>query len=146
MSTKSLIGVHNKVDNTVDCIYCHFDGYVDHSAGVGQLLRIHYNTFEKAQTLLELGDISALAETIESCDAYNDNCKARTVRFDEYNKDSEFTLSHDYLYLLKEDTDGYMKWFYQTADLKEFELVTADLVTVFVEDDLDEDYENENQN
>lgn len=42
-------------------IYCHWDGYPSH---VGRILHEHYNTQEKAETLIALGDISALYENI----------------------------------------------------------------------------------
>ncbi len=136
MSTRSLIGVHNKVDDTVDCVYCHFDGHVDHPTGVGQMLRIHYNTLEKAKEVLELGDLSSLEETVDKCVAYHrdrgddiEDCKSRNIRLTEYHKDILYADNYDYLYLLKEDTDdGYVKWFYQTENNEEgFKLVTADL-------------------
>jgi len=61
MSTRSRIGIVNK-DGTVRSIYCHFDGYPE---GVGETLRKHYNTPEKINELLDLGDISTLGEFYE---------------------------------------------------------------------------------
>ena len=61
MSTRSNIGILNE-DGTVDYIYCHFDGYLDHN---GRILNEHYNTEEKVRELILLGDMRALVENIE---------------------------------------------------------------------------------
>jgi hypothetical protein len=60
MATRSLIGKLNS-DNTVDYIYCHWDGYVDNN---GRILYEHYNTLEKVDALLALGDLSSLGNEI----------------------------------------------------------------------------------
>ena len=48
-------------EGTVHAIYCHKDGYLDHT---GRMLFDHYNSFEKAKELVELGAISFLETTI----------------------------------------------------------------------------------
>lgn len=58
MSTRCRIGVEQE-DGTIKSIYCHFDGYLDH---VGRLLQTKYNSLEKVNSLIELGDISSLGE------------------------------------------------------------------------------------
>ena len=73
MSTRSNIGILNQ-DGTVDYIYCHFDGYLDHN---GTILNENYNTEEKVRELISLGDMSALAETIEHSVFYNRDRKER---------------------------------------------------------------------
>ena len=60
MATRSLIGKLNS-DNTVNYIYCHWDGYPSHN---GAILHEHYNTPEKVDTLLALGDLSSLGNEI----------------------------------------------------------------------------------
>jgi hypothetical protein len=60
MATRSLIGKLNS-DNTVDYIYCHWDGYLEHN---GRILHEHYNTLEKVDALLALGDLSSLGNEI----------------------------------------------------------------------------------
>ena len=57
MGTRSNIAAN--VDGKVKVIYCHFDGYIEH---VGQVLYDHYNSQERAEELLALGDISSLDE------------------------------------------------------------------------------------
>ncbi|ECI5353051.1 post-segregation killing protein PndC [Salmonella enterica subsp. enterica] len=56
MSTRSSITVKT-TDGKFRTIYCHFDGY---PSGVGKTLAQHYDTQEKAETLLAGGDISFL--------------------------------------------------------------------------------------
>lgn len=56
MSTNSTIRI-NRADGTQTGIYCHWDGYV---SGVGTILQLAYNTAEKVEELLKLGDLSSL--------------------------------------------------------------------------------------
>lgn len=61
MSTRSTIAV--KFPNgAVKAVYCHFDGYPE---GVGATLSEHYNTQKKAETVVSLGDLSVLDESME---------------------------------------------------------------------------------
>ena len=60
MATRSLIGKVNP-NNTVDFIYCHWDGNPDHN---GEILKQYYNTPEKVDELLALGDLSVLGPEI----------------------------------------------------------------------------------
>ncbi len=60
MGTRSDIIVH-RADGKWARIYCHWDGYPEHN---GFLLFEHYASQEKAEALVALGDLSALAETI----------------------------------------------------------------------------------
>lgn len=61
MSTNASIAVEHK-DNTVSVVYLHYDGSVNWA---GKTLVRHYNTLEKAEQLVALGDISVLGERIE---------------------------------------------------------------------------------
>ena len=56
MATRSTIGVRiNEKEREV--VYCHWDGYPDYN---GRILVEHYNTQEKAEALVKLGNISSL--------------------------------------------------------------------------------------
>lgn len=57
MGTRSNIAA--LIDGKVKVIYCHFDGYIE---GVGQDLFDHYNSQERAEELIALGDLSCLGE------------------------------------------------------------------------------------
>ena len=56
MSTNSTISIKRK-DGTQTSIYGHWDGYIK---GVGVTLQLAYNTAEKVEELLKLGDLSSL--------------------------------------------------------------------------------------
>jgi hypothetical protein len=62
VSTRSQIGIKYN-DNCYKTIYCHFDGY---PSGVGLTLIERYNNLEAAEALIELGDISGLANSPKS--------------------------------------------------------------------------------
>jgi hypothetical protein len=76
MATRSTIA--RKVGDTIQSIYCHWDGYPD---GVGATLKEHYTTVEKIDALMALGDISVLGAQIGSKKDFeigvlNDECLA----------------------------------------------------------------------
>jgi hypothetical protein len=56
MGTRSRIGIRN-ADDSVDSIYCHWDGYPDYN---GRLLITHYTDENKIRELIALGNISSL--------------------------------------------------------------------------------------
>lgn len=56
MATRSTIGIRRK-DGTETRIYCHCDGYIENN---GAILQLAYNTAEKVEELLKLGDLSSL--------------------------------------------------------------------------------------
>lgn len=56
MSTRSTITIKRK-DGTETSIYCHSDGYIE---GVGAILQLAYNTADKVEELMRLGDLSRL--------------------------------------------------------------------------------------
>jgi hypothetical protein len=67
MATRSLIGMN--LDNGITkIIYCHWDGYPEYN---GQLLVNNYTSPSAVFDLLELGDLSSLAETPSSSTAYH---------------------------------------------------------------------------
>lgn len=67
MSTRSRIAAKDE-NGVIHSIYCHFDGY---PSGVGNVLYKFYTSEEKIFDLLNLGDISSLAETLEKVNAYH---------------------------------------------------------------------------
>lgn len=56
MGTNSSIGI-KRADGSETRIYCHYDGYIEHN---GVVLQLAYNTAEKVEALLALGDLSSL--------------------------------------------------------------------------------------
>lgn len=62
MATRSNI-IMQTADGTCRRIYIHFDGYI---SGVGKTLHKYYNTPDRVNALIELGDLSALYPTLEA--------------------------------------------------------------------------------
>lgn len=60
MATRSTIGIRNE-KGEIKAVYCHNDGYPD---WVGRVLVENYNTIEKIEELLTLGDLSSLGERV----------------------------------------------------------------------------------
>lgn len=60
MATRSTIALEY-ADGTVDQIYCHWDGYIEHN---GRILFEHYKDPFKLQQLMDLGDLSSLGPVI----------------------------------------------------------------------------------
>jgi hypothetical protein len=67
MATRSLIGI-NLNNGITKIIYCHWDGYPEH---VGKLLMNYYNSPSAVFDLMELGDLSSLDATSDSCTAFH---------------------------------------------------------------------------
>jgi hypothetical protein len=100
MATRSNIAIENQ-DGSVSAIYCHFDGYID---GVGKILQENYNTREKMEQLIALGDISLLGKTIEETVAYHRD------RGEDLKK--PFQHKTVPLYFESEDGDGEIDYLY----------------------------------
>ena len=106
MATRSLIGI--KLGDYVKTIYCHWDGYPEHN---GQLLVNNYNTPTAVFDLLDLGDLSTLAETPASSTAYHRDRKepygmveARDVDPDELMSVAK-DYDADYVYVYNENNE-----------------------------------------
>lgn len=65
MATRSKIGI--VTDEGIRCIYCHWDGYIEHN---GRILFENYTTTEQVTALIDGGDLTTLAETLEDCEYY----------------------------------------------------------------------------
>lgn len=131
MSTRSMIGIIN-TDNTVEAIYCHSDGYLEHMT---DMLSHYYETEEKAKELVSLGGLSYLEKKLapstrnHSFDHPEPDVTVAYVRDRgekwEYNKPSHYKSADElfreenwcgYFYLY----DTKMKcWTYKTTDCEE---------------------------
>lgn len=60
MSTRSTIGIRY-ADGSVKKIYCHWDGYLEWN---GAILQKYYNTADRVENLLALGNLSSLGPEI----------------------------------------------------------------------------------
>ena len=61
MSTNATIAINRK-DGTRTAIYLHWDGYIE---GAGTTLQLAFNTADKVEELLKLGDLSVLHYDLE---------------------------------------------------------------------------------
>jgi hypothetical protein len=100
MSTRSTISI--ETPEGIRSIYCHFDGFLDHN---GKILKEHYDTAEKVNALIDLGDISSLGEDLKKTVAYHRDRK-EPLHIDKVNTTSDID-TQDYNYLFR---DG--KWIY----------------------------------
>ena len=98
MSTNSTIRIERK-DGTKTGIYCHYDGYIE---GVGVTLQLAYNTSEKVETLLKLGDLSSLSYYTESHNGTNDFVCSAYYR--DWHEDYKQTNNNDneFVYIFNE--------------------------------------------
>lgn len=129
MATRSTIALEF-ADGTVQQVYCHWDGYLDHN---GQILFEHYSDPFKLRDLIDLGDVSSLGPNIgrkhpfspfegdkadyeaareEGCTTFyardrgETGCEAR--KFDNFEM---YKLSHqyeEYEYILRKDGNWYV--------------------------------------
>lgn len=66
MSTRSKIAIRRK-DGSLQGIYCHFDGYLNYA---GEILEKFYDTTEKVENLISLGNLAKLGFKPADCFAY----------------------------------------------------------------------------
>lgn len=127
MSTNASIGIYHKDTKQSTFIYCHNDGYLEH---LGVMLELYYNSPEKAQALIDLGDLSAVyanpapligTESEHSFDHPMNNVTVAYHRdrdedfhqeiFDGYKAcDISNRLYTNYMYLYKDN-----QWYYSTG-------------------------------
>lgn len=104
MGTHSTIAIE-RIDGTRTAIYCHYDGYVEYN---GVLLQQYYNTAEKVEELLKLGDLSVLGARIipneeNSFDKNENNedcCRPYTLRGEPFHQSDN---KEEFNYVFDED-------------------------------------------
>lgn len=105
MATRSTISLRLE-DDSVKTIYCHSDGYTDE---VGARLKEFYNTKEKVEALLELGDLSSLGSKLnpdsELPHSFDDRQKGVTVAYgrDRGEKGTTATIYESFDHAQKEE-------------------------------------------
>ena len=119
MSTRSTIGIVRGYNDTTR-IYCHSDGYLEWN---GAILQKYYNTAEKVEKLLALGNLSCLGPEIKPDDPADwdiskkrDNrfCKTYTSRGEEWEQ-IPATQREEYNYTFYADS-GYWTVEYTISD------------------------------
>jgi len=125
MATRSTIALEY-ADGTVDQIYCHWDGYLEHN---GKILQEHYMDPFKVQRLMNLGDLSVLAPEIGDAHDFDDRVACEGVctfygrdrqetgtgarrfkNFAEYEREHQ---REEYEYILR-NVNGKAVWFVDT--------------------------------
>ena len=119
MATRSTIALEF-ADGTIGQVYCHWDGYIEHN---GKILFNHYSDPFKLRELIDLGNLSSLAEDIGEKHNFNDNVKGQCTfygrdrdeedveavyysDFDAYSLEGNF---EEYNYILRRDGVWYVK-------------------------------------
>ena len=134
MATRSNIGIVND-DGSITGIYCHHDGYPEY---VGKILLQHYNNVGIINELMDLGDLSCLAENVypsgnhsfnnpepKVCIAYGRDRGEKNVDSNEFNTVSEFEKygsGNDYQYLFE---DGV--WMYRNVHRGNWKVLTPEV-------------------
>lgn len=115
MSTRSNIAIQTV--EGIKAIYCHFDGYLE---GVGKILQEYYDTEERVNQLIKLGDIRSLQENLSDIEPYEEPL---TV----YENEQEYIqiLKHwiEYAYLFKNG-----EWYVASYSDTEFSPIIVKIV------------------
>ena len=130
MATRSTIALEF-ADGTVQQIYCHWDGYLDHN---GKILFEHYSDPFKLRDLIDLGAISSLKPEVggkqdfDKRETQNDNWTLAYARdrgeeltinkfkdIEEYYKECQ---GEEYDYILS-PRDGKAQWYVRYYDTQE---------------------------
>ena len=104
MSTRSEIAIQLE-DESIKSIYCHSDGYLEYN---GLMLQTHYNTFEKAESIINENDCSVLKPTIKESRFYN-TWRNDNTKYKQFNNEFLFMdrfgsdIFAEYIYLFKND-------------------------------------------
>lgn len=103
MATRSIIASVDQ-NNEVRSVYCHWDGYPLHN---GRILRMAYSDQSKVDSLLDMGNISTLANTLEECKFYardrnEEGQDAIVDNYDEFVEDIQNGNCEEYTYLFKD--------------------------------------------
>ena len=107
MATRSAIGIEYG-DGEIVAVYCHWDGYISHN---GQLLSDHYFSRALASSLIALGGISVLDNSVETTTFYIrdmdrpalENAPERFSSREHFI--DEFGSGVNYLYLIDESAE-----------------------------------------
>lgn len=103
MSTRSKIAIRRK-DGSLQGIYCHFDGYLGY---VGEILEKFYDTTEKVEELISLGNLTKLGFKPADCFAY---CRDGGEELKFWNNEEQYNYTYvedlHYWMVLYRDSSG----------------------------------------
>ncbi len=84
MATRSTIALEF-ADGTVQQVYCHWDGYLEHN---GKILQEHYMDPFKVRELIDLGDVSSLGPNIGTKHEFNSPFRYGTPEYEKWSEDT----------------------------------------------------------
>lgn len=124
MGTRSTIALEF-ADGTVQSIYCHWDGYLEHN---GQILLKHYQDPFEVRELIDLGNMSSLGAEIGEKQDFDTHTSASNTclfygrdrgennvgaqKFDDFRDYCTNNCHEQYNYILRQ-IDGMPVWFVQ---------------------------------
>jgi hypothetical protein len=123
MGTRSTIALEF-ADGTVEQVYCHWDGYLDHN---GKILAGHYINPFKLKELIALGGFSSLSETVEATAETAYTQRGEECRIDKFKDIQDYVDNHqyeEYDYILRQ-VGGKAVWFVSDHDGAYVELTQA---------------------
>ncbi|HTA27947.1 MAG TPA: hypothetical protein VK809_09165 [Bacteroidia bacterium] len=131
MSTRSRIGVLQEKTGKVKSVYCHSDGYL---TGVGQTLLTDFNTYERANAIIALGDLSALHKNLdplpEAPYAYHfsegEPEILKTHSFDRPQRDVTIAYHRDRKEKLMRQINSTLEEFYEKANFQAYNYLFKD--------------------
>jgi hypothetical protein len=120
MGTRSTIALEF-ADGTVQQVYCHWDGYLDHN---GQILLEHYSDPFKLRDLIDLGGLSTLGPNIGNQHAFDTrtdgDCtfytrdRGEELRIEKYKDIQDYyanVYGEEYDYILSKNWEGKAQWY-----------------------------------
>jgi hypothetical protein len=123
MGTRSTIALEF-ADGTVEQVYCHWDGYLEHN---GKILAGHYINPFKLKELLALGGFSSLEATVEGTAVTAYTQRGEDIRIEKFVDFQDYLAHHqyeEYDYILR-NINGKATWFVSDHDGAYVELTQA---------------------
>ena len=143
MGTRSTIALEH-ADGSVEQIYCHWDGYLDHN---GMILRQHYQDRAKVQQLMEQGDMSSLGKEIgekhnfddrsDDCTFYGRDRGESGVEAKLFTDFEDYKANHqyeEYEYIMRNDGQWYVSKYSNEYQLLE-DAIADELIASEMEED-----------
>lgn len=109
MGTRSTIALEF-ADGTVEQVYCHWDGYLEHN---GKVLQEHYSDPFKLKELIALGGFSSLCATVEETKQGAYTQRGEDLSIEKYKDIEDYRANvygEEYDYILR-NVDGKARWF-----------------------------------
>jgi hypothetical protein len=109
MGTRSTIALEF-ADGTVEQVYCHWDGYLEHN---GKILQNHYMDPFEVKALVGLGGFSSLSETVEATAETAYTQRGEEISINKYATVAEYFAEcqqEEYDYILR-PVNGVAVWF-----------------------------------